>query len=164
MNRYTLHISKDAEHACQAAAAEFIAVGQRALAERGRFTVVLSGGSTPRRLYQLLAAPPLREQLDWSRVEFFWGDERPVPADHADSNYHIAREALLQPLGIVAEHIHRLEGERANRAAAAQDYQATIAQVLGTEFETGPPRFDLVLLGMGPDGHTASLLPATSAL
>jgi 6-phosphogluconolactonase len=164
MKRYSLHVSTDAEHACRSAADKVIAIGQAAVSERGRFTLVLSGGSTPRRLYQILAAAPFRELLDWSKVEFFWGDERPVPPDHADSNYRMAREAMLEPLGIVADHIHRLEGERAKLDAAAEDYQAEIARVLGTSFLTGPPRFDMVLLGVGPDGHTASLFPATPAL
>jgi 6-phosphogluconolactonase len=162
--RYTLHVYPDADQICRAAAESVVTLAGAAIAERGRFNLVLSGGSTPRRLYQQLAKAALRERVDWSKVEFFWGDERPVPPTSPDSNYGMAREALLEPLGIPKEHIHRMEGERHNLESAAQDYEAVIARVLGTSFLIAPPRFDLILLGMGPDGHTASLFPATPAL
>ncbi len=126
--------------------------------------MALSGGSTPRRLYQLLAGEPFRGQVDWPRVEIFWGDERSVPPDNKDSNYRMAHEALLEALKLPAGHVHRMQAERADRDAAAREYQDEIARAFGVDANGGPPAFDLVLLGMGPDGHTASLFPHTAAL
>ena len=123
-----------------------------AVAERGIFTIALAGGDTPRRTYAQLAA---QRDLAWERVEFFWGDERPVPPDHPDSNYAMAEEALLRPLGIDPRRIHRIEAERSDLARAADDYEEALAKF---------PILDLVLLGMGTDGHTASLFPHTAAL
>ncbi|MGH7169454.1 MAG: 6-phosphogluconolactonase, partial [Gemmataceae bacterium] len=154
----------DVQTLSEAAAHEWVRGVREAVASRGRFTVALSGGSTPKRLYQLLAAEPFRSQVDWSRVEIFWGDERCVPPDHADSNYHMANEAMLAHLPIPAEHIHRIEAERSDRDASARDYEAVLARVFGVAAGAEPPAFDLILLGMGPDGHTASLFPHTKAL
>ena len=154
----------DAETVCRAAAEEIVGAARVAVAARGRFTLVLSGGTTPRRLYQLLAAPPFREQVDWPRIEFFWGDERPVPPDHEDSNFRMARLALLAPLNIPAAHIHRIAAEQADRDGAARTYAAEIARLFSCSTDGAPPTFDLVLLGMGPDGHTASLFPHTAAV
>jgi 6-phosphogluconolactonase len=154
----------DAESISRAAAEEFVRLACAAIAARGRFTVALSGGSTPRRMHQLLASPPYRDQVDWQRVEFFWGDERTVPLDHADSNYRMARETLLDAIQPPAEHVHRLPAERPDRDAAAQDYQREIARIFGVPPDGLPPSFDLIFLGMGPDGHTASLFPHTAAL
>jgi 6-phosphogluconolactonase len=154
----------DAEQVSRTAAEEFVRLARAATAARGRFTVALSGGSTPKRLFQLLAEAPFREQVDWSKVEFFWGDERSVPPDHQDSNYRMAREALLQKIDAPAGHVHRMQAERTDREAAARDYQAEIARVFGVSPDGEPPVFDLVLLGMGPDAHTASLFPSTTAL
>jgi len=126
--------------------------------------VVLAGGSTPRRTYQLLATSPLRDQLEWDKVEFFWGDERTVPPVHPESNYRMAREAMLAKLPVPDQNVRRMQAERADRDAAARDYQAEIARVFAVQPEGEPPAFDLVLLGMGADGHTASLFPYTTAL
>src|SRR5215469_2042551 len=164
MSARTIRVFADVEFLDKAAAQEFVRCAREAIAVRGRFTVALSGGSTPRRLYQLLASEPFRTQVDWGRVEFFWGDERCVPPDHPDSNYRMAREAMLSHLPIPAEHIHRLEGERADRDAAARDYEAIIAGVFGVTAGGEPPALDLNLLGMGTNGHTASLFPYTKAL
>lgn len=164
MSQAILRTFPDAESISQAAAGEFVRAATEALSARGRFTVALSGGSTPQRLYQLLAGPPYRTQVDWKRVDVFWGDERCVPPDHRDSNYRMAREAMLDRLPIPADHVHRIEAGRADRASAARDYQTTIARVFGVEPTGEPPALDLVLLGMGPDGHTASLFPGTTAL
>jgi len=123
------------------------------------FAIALAGGDTPRRTYERLAADA---SVDWPRVEFFWGDERAVPPDHPDSNFRMADRALLRPLGIDPRRIHRMAAERDDLAAAARDYEAELAKVCGEP--GGPPRLDLVLLGMGADGHTASLFPRTSAL
>ena len=154
----------DVETLSEAAAHEFVHCARETLAARGRFTVALSGGSTPKRLYHLLTIEPFGSQVDWQRVEIFWGDERCVPPDHPDSNYRMAREAMLVHLPIPTEHVHRIEAERADRDAAARDYQAILARALGVNEDGEPPALDLILLGMGPDGHTASLFPHTQAL
>jgi 6-phosphogluconolactonase len=111
-------------------------------------------------MYERLAADT---ELDWARVEFFWGDERPVPPEHPDSNFAMAQAALLRPLGIDPGRIHRIEGERGDLAAAARDYEEELAKTCGAP-DGRPPILDLVLLGMGADGHTASLFPYTAAL
>jgi 6-phosphogluconolactonase len=131
---------------------------QTAIAARGRFNLVLAGGSTPKAAYALLAAPPVRDALDWTKVHFFFGDERCVPPDDDQSNYKMARETLLAPLGIAESHAFRMRGEDEPQAAAL-DYAALLRRELGAE-----PVFDLVMLGMGPDGHTASLFPGTDPL
>lgn len=130
---------------------------------KGRFTVVLSGGSTPRAFHALLAAPPYRDQVDWSVTQFYWGDERCVAPDDPESNFRMARETLLDKLPIHDAQIHRIHSEMADPATAAAHY----AEELRQEFALAPgalPRFDLIFLGMGPDGHTASLFPHTAAL
>lgn len=164
MPKRTVRRLANVQEVSKAAAEEFVRLAKSACAARGRFTVAMAGGSTPRLLYQLLAEAPYRSQVDWGRVEFFWGDERAVPPDHADSNYGMARAALLQKVAPPAAHIHRMEAERSDRDAAASDYQASLAKVLGIPADGSPPALDLVLLGMGPDGHTASLFPHTTAL
>lgn len=154
----------DAEAVSATAAGDFVGLAREAVARRGSFTVALSGGSTPRRLYQLLAEAPYRNQVAWERVEFFWGDERAVPPDHPDSNYQLAAAALLSKLDVPPERIHRIQAERADRDAAARDYQVEIARVFGVAAEDPPPALDLVLLGLGDDGHTASLFPYSEGL
>lgn len=145
------------------AAERVIRAAGAALAARGRFDWVLSGGSTPAALYRLLASPGYAERVDWSRVHFFWSDERCVPPDHAESNFRMAREALLDAVVVSSNHIHRLQGELPP-PAAAQRYEAELAGCFGLEPGSGFPAFDLILLGMGADGHTASLFPGTPAL
>jgi 6-phosphogluconolactonase len=164
MTNHTIRLFEDTEALSEAAANEFLRLAREAVASRGRFTVALSGGSTPRRLYQLLAGPPWRSGVDWGRVIFFWGDERCVPPDHPDSNYRMAREALLDHVPIPPENVHRFEAERPDHDAVARDYQNLLASSFGIDSAGPPPAFDLVLLGMGPDGHTASLFPDTLAL
>jgi len=146
----------------QAAAAEFSALAVEAVRNKGRFCVALCGGSTPRGLYTLLANQPQRS-LPWENIYFFWGDERHVPPDHPDSNYRMAFEALLSTIPIPSENIFRIHAEERDADTAAREYE----QTLTTFFHLQPgefPRFDLMLLGMGPDGHTASLFPGTRAL
>jgi 6-phosphogluconolactonase len=129
-----------------------------------RFAVCLSGGSTPRRLYQLLAAPPLRDVMPWHRVHWFWGDERFVPWDHPDSNYGMAREAMLAHVPVPPGNIHGVEFA-GTPADAARAYQDVLQSHYGTErLDPARPLFDVVLLGMGPDGHTASLIPGEPVL
>jgi 6-phosphogluconolactonase len=135
----------------------FVGIVAGVLADRSIARVALAGGSTPKAMYRLLASPAFRERVDWQRVEIFFGDERCVPPDHADSNYRMAREALLDHVPLGADRVHRIAGERPPAEAAAQ-YQQTLARI------GDPPRLDLVLLGMGPDGHTASLFPGTPVL
>ncbi|MFQ5830668.1 MAG: 6-phosphogluconolactonase [Candidatus Methylomirabilia bacterium] len=154
----------DAEAVSVAAAQDFVDLAREAVNRHGRFSVALSGGSTPRKLYQLLAELPFRNQVRWECVEFFWGDERAVPPDHPDSNYGLASAALLTKLDLAPERIHRIRAERADRDAAAQDCQEEIARVLGAARNGPPPAFDLILLGMGADGHTASLFPESDGL
>lgn len=142
------------------AAAELIAdQARRAVAARGRFSLALSGGSTPRRCYELLARSPWREQVPWSQVDIFWGDERCVPAADPRSNAGMARKALLEQVPLPPSQIHPMVCA-ADPEAAALAYQALLRDF----FSPGEPRFDLILLGLGSDGHTASLLPGTPAL
>ena len=134
------------------------------LAGRARpISVALAGGSTPARLYTTLAGPPYRDRLPWRDMEWFWADERAVPPDHRDSNYRMAAEKLLGPLRIDPDRVHRMPAERQDLDQAAGEYEHTIRQRLGNE-APDIPAFDLVLLGVGPDGHTASVFPGTPAL
>jgi 6-phosphogluconolactonase len=142
----------------RAAAEHFVTRASEAVATRGLFTVALSGGSTPRSTYALLASKEFAPRVDWPRVHVFWGDERCVPPDHTDSNYRMAREALLDKVPIPAQNVHRIQGELPPDQAAAA-YRAELEPFLGAG-----GRFDLILLGMGADGHTASLFPGTAAI
>lgn len=151
----TLAIAPDPAGLAASAADCFVREVGDALRARGHADVALAGGSTPRAMNALLAAPPLRAALDWSRVRFFFGDERTVPPDHPDSNYRMNRETLFVPLGIPDERVFRMRGEDEPQAAAA-DYERVLVEQLGAR-----PRFDVLFLGMGPDGHTASLFPGT---
>ena len=156
----TVVVFDDAEEVSRAAAVRFVELAQSAIAARGRFSVALSGGSTPKKMYQLLASDEFKEQVDWAKVHVFFGDERCVPPDHADSNYRLADEALLSRVALPARNVHRIMGE-GDAAANARLYE----NELQTYFAGMPwPRFDLVLLGMGDDGHTASLFPETTVL
>lgn len=130
---------------------------------RNRSTIALAGGGTPKRLYEALTAPSWRQRVDWRAVQWFWGDERAVPPDHADSNYRMARESLLDPLGVPAGQIHRMPADARDADAAAMAYEQAIRSVAAPGPD-GRPALDLVLLGIGTDGHTASLFPGTAAL
>ena len=146
----------------QAAAEELLRIATDAVAKRGRFTIALSGGSTPKNLYTLIAANA-SATLPWVQMFFFWGDERHVPPEDADSNYRMAKEALLSKVPIAPGNVFPVPAEMQDAAAAADAYEQTVRKFFGLapgEF----PRFDLILLGMGPDGHTASLFPETAAL
>lgn len=145
-------------------ACEFLRTSSdQAIRARGRVLIALSGGSTPKVLYQSLASPEWRHRFDWARVVFFFGDERCVPPDHQESNYGMTQAVLFQPLGIKPEQIHRIRSELDDPAAAAQAYEQTLRQVTGGS-PSGIPRLDIVLLGLGEDGHTASLFPGTGAV
>jgi 6-phosphogluconolactonase len=141
-----------------------IAAGRNAIRRRGRFMLALSGGSTPLAVCPLLVVPPRVRQLDWSRVEFFFGDERAVPPDHRESNYGSERAALLDYLpGVRAHQVHRMLGEASDLDAAARAYEMELRAAFGVSGPR-PPSFDLIWLGMGQDGHTASLFPGSAAL
>lgn len=153
-----LAVYPDSARLMQAAADQIVGAAAAAVAARGRFSLALAGGSTPAPLYRLLAAAPYAAQVDWRAVYVFWGDERCVPPQHADSNYRMARETLLSRVPIPEQHICRIHGED-DPAQAALAYERALYAHFG-----GPPRLDLALLGMGADGHTASLFPHTPAL
>lgn len=154
-----LHIFHDKAALTQGAADYVLQHAQTAIAQDKRCSLVLAGGSTPRPVYELLASPPYASRIDWSAVHVFFGDERTVPPNHVDSNYRMARESLLDHLPIPAAHVYRLRGE-INPHQAALEYDQALRQFFGLN----PPTFDVVLLGMGDDGHTASLFPHTAAL
>jgi 6-phosphogluconolactonase len=146
----------------QAAAEEVIRVASEAVAKRGRFTIALSGGSTPKNLFNLIAANA-SGSLPWPQIFFFWGDERHVPPTDPESNYRMAQETLLSKVPVPPGNIFRIPTENPNADAAAAAYEQTLRKFF--EVDAGKfPRFDLILLGMGPDGHTASLFPETTAL
>lgn len=157
-----IRIFDDGRELAAEAADLFIWLGQQALAADGAFSVALSGGSTPRLLYEELVQPSLAKQLDWTKVRLFFGDERCVRPDHADSNFRLAQDHLFAPLKIQAPQVTRMEGELDPETAASR-YEAGLRE----RFGVGPqarPRFHLILLGLGDDGHTASLFPQTPAL
>ncbi len=157
----TVAIYPDADTLSHEAALYVIHVANEAIVTHGRFTLALAGGSTPKRLYALLASEPYRDQINWALVEIFWSDERCVPPDSEDSNYHLAAEVLLSKVPIPANQIHRMPADSADRDAAARAYTEEIQRVFGTD---GTPSFDLLQLGMGPEGHTASLFPHQASL
>ena len=159
-----IRIVTDSEAMSRAAAATIVDHISQSLQTRDVYSMALSGGSTPRRLYSLLAnEAALQEQIPWERIHFFWGDERRVPAGHPDSNYRMAYNALLSKVPIPSTNIHRIHAEEADADEAAADYEIEIRRFFG--IEAGQiPQFNCVLLGMGADGHTASLFSATSAI
>ncbi len=163
MNR-EIRILGGAEAICKAAAAELLSAAAEAVQSKGAFAIALAGGSTPKALYSLLATgPSIRAQMPWAKLYFFFSDERHVPPDSAESNFRMAQEAMLSKIPLTPQQVARIKGEYADAAQAAQEYEQTLRDFFRLavgEF----PRFDLVLLGMGPDGHTASLFPGTKAL
>jgi 6-phosphogluconolactonase len=153
-------IYPDIETISREAANYTMRVAREAIAKRGKFTVALSGGTTPGKLYALLVSEPYRSQIDWSAVHFFWSDERCVAPTDPQSNYYLAQEALLSKLSLRPDQIHRAPADRPDRAQASADYEAEIRKIVGGEV----PAFDLIQLGMGPEAHTASLFPHQPAL
>ena len=158
-----IRIARDGPDWTHEAAALVHAVSEEAIAARGRFFLALSGGSTPKVLYQALASLEWKDRFDWSRTFFLFGDERCVPPDHPQSNFAMAQAALFQPLGIHPGHVYRMNGELPDPLAAAQEYEALLRQLTQC-VAPDMPRLDLILLGLGEDGHTASLFPGTAAL
>ncbi len=158
-----LRILHDSTELANEAAELFAWLGTQAIEQGGLFRVVLSGGSTPRLLYAALASGTFSGQLDWKRVEFYFGDERCVPPDHPESNFKMAEEAFLGPLKIAPEQIFRMKGEMKEPDEAASQYETLIRERFGVATPAWPS-FDLILLGLGEDAHTASLFPDTPAL
>jgi 6-phosphogluconolactonase len=157
----TLDISTDPEALAQRAASLLTA---KALASKGQFVIALSGGSTPKRLYQILAGPDYIDRFPWNRTQLVFGDERFVPASDESSNYRMVRETLLEEVVMPSANIHAMP-TNGTPADAARRYQATLQQLYGQQsLEPGRPLFDVVLLGLGENGHTASLFPGTGVL
>ncbi len=153
-----LYIYETPAEAAKSLADLIVEYGASAIEGRGRFVISLAGGTTPKAAYALLAQAPYCDAIDWSAVEILFGDERCVPPDNAQSNYKMAYDTFIGPLNIPDAHVHRMRGEDDPQHAAI-DYRAVLVDVLGEE-----PSFDLVMLGLGPDGHTASLFPGQNPL
>ena len=161
-SRDGIRICRDLDDLGRRSAGCFIRSAVEAVSSRGRFSAALSGGSTPRTLYQYLTAPSFSDKVPWGKVHLFWGDERAVPPDHPDSNYRTARETLISKVPIPSENVHRMPAERSDLAAAAETYEGELRAFFNPS--GGRPSFDLILLGIGADGHTASLFPGSPAL
>jgi 6-phosphogluconolactonase len=166
-----IRVYRDPDELALKAARRFARLADQYTIGCGRFTVALSGGSTPRKMYSILAEEPFLDTVPWSSIYFFWGDERCVPPDHPDSNYRMAWETLLSKAPVPSENIFRIPAEDPDPNRAAEEYSRTLTQFFlahagksATAPLTNVPRLDLVLLGMGPDGHTASLFPHTAAI
>ena len=154
----TLQVFPTPADVAKALADNVVAAARAAIAARGRFTVALSGGTTPKATYTLLSQAPYANALDWTKVIFFFGDERCVPPSNDQSNFKTAYDTFIRALNIPREHVHRMHGEEDPQFAAAS-YRTELTTTLGS-----PPVLDLVMLGMGPDGHTASLFPGNDPL
>jgi len=162
--RINYYVEADADALARRTAQYFVEMTAEAVDARGQARIAISGGSTPKSVFELLADPhqSWRGAMPWDRLSLYWVDERTVPPDHPDSNYRMAREAMLSHVPLPAEQIHRMEGELDPEAAAAR-YESELRNNFRLEGAESP-RFDLLQLGMGPDGHTASLFPHTAAI
>jgi 6-phosphogluconolactonase len=158
-----LHIYFSPAQLAQSAADRIADLGERALSQTGRFILCLAGGSTPRLTYELLTDARYKRIIDWNNVHIFWSDERCVPPSHQDSNYHMAKTALLDQVDIPATRIHRIQGE-IDPQTAADRYERELRDYFEGRLGIARARFDLLLLGLGADGHTASLFPGTPAV
>jgi 6-phosphogluconolactonase len=167
LNEEKVDVYPDAKALTLAAARRIASLAARSVEDHGVFAAALSGGSTPSALYRLMAADEaIRSQMPWSDVHFFFGDERHVPPEHPESNFRMANEAMFHILGGKDLHIHRILGELNSASEAAEQYETDLREFFELRglLTDGFPRFDLILLGMGPDGHTASLFPNSSGL
>jgi 6-phosphogluconolactonase len=158
-----IRIFPSSEEVARAGARLFVELAWQAIARNDVFSIALAGGNTPRAMYRLLAGGEFGDQVDWSKVQVFWGDERAVPPDHPESNYGMARRELLIHVPIPPANVHRMEADRPHLGRAAQDYEDVIRRHIPLNAR-GFPRFDLILLGMGPEGHTASLFPGAHGI
>jgi 6-phosphogluconolactonase len=159
----SVEVSHDTESAYTDAAKMFVATANDAVARHSKFTVALSGGSTPKKLYEMLASPPWRDQIPWDRTEFFWSDERFVPATDPASNYNMTHKALIAAVPLPPQNVHRVITENIEPQAAAKAYEDEIRRVV-PKGSNGVPEFDLMLLGLGTNGHTASIFPHQPAI
>lgn len=155
-------VEDPAELAC-VAADEFKRLADKAVRDKGGFNVALSGGSTPKAMFDLLTSDRYKDTIPWSKTHFFWGDERHVPPEDEDSNYRMTKEHLLSLIEIPPENIHRVAAENPNAEEVAANYERELKRYFDLS-ENEIPRFDLVFLGMGDDGHTASLFPGTDVV
>lgn len=160
---HPLYVHADVTRLAEIVAERVIAIGTDALTRRGVFHLALSGGTTPRHLYQALAQPERQARLDWGHVHLYFGDERAVPPDHPDSNFRMARETLIDHIPTAAAQVHRMAADPAHIEADAHAYARVLATHLPQD-DAGMPIFDLILLGLGSDGHTCSLFPDTPIL
>ncbi len=165
LDKGEIQILANADEIARAAAIEFVRQSAESVEAKGLFTVALSGGSTPKSLYSLLASETdtFRSRIPWDKIHFFWGDERHVPPDHPESNYRMVYDAMLSKVPVPLVNIHRIKADNPDAGKPAEDYE----RVLRGFFRLGAgqmPKFDLVFLGMGPDGHTASLFPGTEVI
>lgn len=160
-----IEVFPDREKLIQAAAEHVIEITSQGITDNGRVAIALSGGSTPRPLYSLLATETYSQRIDWPKIHVFWGDERGVPPDNPQSNYQMARETLLEAVPIPMSNVHRIHGEQDPEKAAAA-YEKELRTFFGVNATDGSPRlgFDLILLGMGDNGHIASVFPGLSAV
>ncbi|MBM4328873.1 MAG: 6-phosphogluconolactonase [Deltaproteobacteria bacterium] len=158
-----LNIFQDLDDLSRQTATRFAGFARDAVRMEGRFTVALSGGSTPQLTYSLLAQEALRSQIPWDAIHIFWGDERCVPLERPDNHFTMTTELLLSKVPIPEGNVRRMRGEAANPHEAAPEYEGSLREFFGLG-PTGIPRFDLILLGMGADGHTASLFPGSPGL
>lgn len=155
-------VCRDLGDVSRRAAIEFVRLALESVRSKDRLAVALSGGATPRALYSLLATAEFREKIPWPHIHLFWGDERCVPPNHRDSNYGLANETLIARVPIPAENVYRMKGEE-DPQIAAFDYEQALRKFFGLSGR-GLPRFDLIFLGLGEDGHTASLFPGSEVL
>ena len=158
-----IRIHRDSQAWAEAAAEFVLEVGKEAVRTNGRFLIALSGGTTPETLYRALTSPAFADRFDWSRTIFFFSDERCVPPDDPRSNYALAKKILLIPLNIMPSQVYRMAGESSDPLAAAFEYEQQLRLVTKTS-PSAQPSLDLILLGLGEDGHTASLFPGASIL
>jgi 6-phosphogluconolactonase len=165
MNRESRQVYRDADALAKAAAVHLLDLARKAISERGIFTLALSGGSTPRKLYSLLASEAGFRDFPWDKTHLFFGDERHVAPTHIDSNYLMVSGTLLASGLVPAAHVHRVRAELLDADAAAVDYDVELHAFFARTMRMNDfPRFDVILLGMGPDGHTASLFPGSKGL
>ena len=157
-----VHVYPDPSEVARGAARLFVDYAWQSIAKNGQFMVALSGGNTPRQMFDLLASDEFRGQVDWAKVHFFWSDERAVPPTNAESNYGMARRELLIRVPVPEGNVHRMEAEKPNIGRAAHEYEEVLRKYLELD-DRGFPRFHLIFLGLGKDGHTASLFPGTRA-